>query len=181
MSTIWISVAAAQPLSVDVWTLVLQASSILIILLVLYRFLFKPIGDIIEKRQKFVEDSLSNAETQREQAAKLLADYQQQIKNAESEAQQIVQRAARDAEEFSKKRRAEVEAEAERMVERAKEEIEAERRKALASIRNEVTSLTIQVAERVIGREVKSEDHSRLVDDMLQQIEERQLKAGELQ
>lgn len=180
MSSLWIPLAAeTNPVSLDLWTLILQAASVLVILLVLYRFLFEPVGQIIEKRQKFVEDSLAHARSQREEAERLLAEYKEQIKDAESEARQIVQRAVQDAEEYSKRRRAEVEAEAERMIERAKEEIEAERRKALASIRNEVAALTIQVAERVIGREVKASDHSRLIDDMLKEIEGRQLKAGD--
>src|SRR5690606_5013753 len=151
---------------------------VLVILLVLYRLLFEPVGQIIEKRQMFVEDSLAHARSQREEAERLLAEDKEQSKDAESEARQIGQRAAQDAEENSKRRRAEVEGEAERMIERAKGEIEAERRKALASIRNEVAALTIQVAERVIGREVKASDHSRLIDDMLKEIEGRQLKAG---
>lgn len=179
-----IPLAANNPLALDAeafWTLVQQAFNILVILAVLYIFLFKPLGDIIEKRQAYVEESLSEAKTQREEAESMLADYTEQLKNAKSEAREIVQAASQEAEAYSSRRRSETDAEAERMIERAKNEIESERRKALASIRDEVATLTIQAAERVIGREVRADDHSRMVQDMLRDVEERQLKEGGVQ
>ncbi len=172
---------APNPLSIDIWTFVFSALNVLVIVLVLYKFLFKPIGNIIEERQAFVENSLAEAKAQREEAERMLAEYSEQLKHAKDEARQIVQTATQEAEAYSSRRRAEAEQEAERMIERAKNEIETERLKALASIRDEVATLTIQAAERVIRREIRADDHSRMVHEMLQSVEERQAKEGGLQ
>lgn len=174
-----LAAAGANPLALDIWTFLWQALNVLIVMAVLYKMLFKPLGGLMERRTQAVEEALANAKAQREEAERMFADYQEQIKNAQAEAREIVGKATREAEEYSRRRRDEVEAEAERMLERAKTEIESERQKALASIRDEVTTLTIAVAERVIGRELNSDDHSRLVREMLTEVESRDLKAGE--
>lgn len=173
--------APTNPVALDwvaFWTFIEQAFNVLVILGVLYFALFKPLGDIIQKRQAYVESSLSEAKTQREEAERMLADYSAQLKNAKDEARQIVQAASQEAEAYSSRRRSEADNEAEQMIERAKREIENERRKALASIRDEVATLTIQAAEKVLRREVRADDHSRLVQDMLSNVEERQKEGG---
>lgn len=176
-----VPLAPTNPLSIDIWTFVMSALNVLVIVLVLYKFLFEPIGKIIEERQSHVENSLAEAKAQREEAQRMLAEYSEKLKNAKEEARQIVQAATQEAEAYSSQRRAEAEAEAERMIERAKNEIETERLRALAAIRDEVATLTIQAAERVIRREIRADDHSRMVHEMLQSVEERRAKEGGLQ
>jgi len=167
------------PISIDVWTLLLQAGNVLIVLLVLGHFLFKPLGRLMEERTKFVEDSLANAERQREEAQQLLAQYQEQLRNAQAEAREIVARATREAEELARQRKQETEAEIQRMLEQAKAEIEAERLRALESIRDEVATLTLMAAERVIARELNEADHKRLVEQMLAEVTSGAVKAGD--
>lgn len=170
-----------SPISIDLSTLVLQAINVLVILLILYFLLFKPLHELMENRTRFVEGSLSDAKKQREEAAQLLAQYEEQLRNAQVEAREIVTAASREAEELARRRRQEAEAETQALVERAKAEIENERQRALASIRDEVTTLTLMVAERVIGRELNQDDHRRLIQDMLTDVNSRDTKAGELQ
>lgn len=169
------------PISVDLSTFVFAAINVLVTILVLYYLLFKPLHQVMENRTRFVEESLSEAKTQREEAERLLAQYEEQLRNAQVEAREIVNSAAREAEELAKRRRQETEAETQALIERAKAEIENERQRALASIREEVTTLTLMVAERVIGREVNQDDHRRLIEDMLTDVEGREMKAGDLQ
>lgn len=177
-----VPLAADNPISIDLSTFIFQAINVLVVILVLYFLLFKPLGGLMEKRTQFVEGSLAEAKSQREEAQKLLAQYQEQLQNAQAEARDIVSQATREAEDVARIRRKEAEAETQRLLERAKAEIENERQKALASIRDEVTSLTLLVAERVIGRELNQDDHKRLVQDMLTDIDGRDdLKAGEVQ
>lgn len=173
--------ASAGPISIDLSTLGLQAINVLVIMLVLYKFLFKPLQDVMEKRTQYVQDSLANAKTQREEAEQMFAQYQEQLRTAQAEAREIVTAASREAEELARRRKQEAEAETQRLLERTKAEIENERKRALTSIRDEVTSLTLMVAERVIGRELNQEDHQRLVKDMLSEVNERDVKAGEVQ
>ena len=170
-----------SPISAHVWTLIQQAINVLVVLLVLHHFLFKPLHQLMENRTRFVEQSLAEAKSQKEEAAELLAKYQEQLRNAQAEAREIVNAATREAEELARRRRQETEAETQALIARAKAEIENERRRALASIRDEVATLTLMVAERVIGRELNQEDHRRLVQDMLADVNAREPKVGDLQ
>lgn len=181
MNLALVPLAVEGPISIHLWTLAQQAFNILVVILVLYKFLFKPLGSMMEQRTQYVEDSLANAKKQREEAEQLLAQYQEQLRNAQAEAREIVASATREAEALARQRKQEAEAETQRMVERAKAEIENERKKALASIREEVTTLTLMVAERVIGRELNHTDHQRLVENMLTEVGGRDVKAGEIQ
>lgn len=170
-----------SPISLDLSTFVLASLNVLVVILVLNWLLFKPLRRVMETRTQFVESSLAEAKTQREQAEKLLAQYEEQLQNAQVEARQIVNAASREAEELARRRKQETEAETQRLLERTKAEIENERKRALASIRDEVTSLTLMAAERVIGRELNQEDHQRLVQDMLTDVNAPDTKAGEVQ
>lgn len=170
-----------SPISFDIATFVLMAINVLIVILVLYKLLFKPLHNVIEKRTKFVEDSLAEAKAQRSEAERLFAEYQEKLRNAQVEAREIVASATKEAEALARRRREEAEQETQRLLERAKAEIENERQRALQSLRDEVTTLTLMVAERVIGRELTYEDHQRLVKEMLAEVQARESEAGEVQ
>ena len=143
--------AVSNPVSFDLWTLIFQSINVLVVMGVLYFLLFKPVAGIMQKREEFVENTLAHAAAEKEEAARLLAQYREQINTAKSEAQAIVEKATRDAEEYSRKRREEADQEAQAMIAKAKEEIAAEREKALAAIRDEVATLAVLAAGKVIG------------------------------
>lgn len=170
-----------SPISIDLATFLWQTINVLVVILVLYFLLFKPLGGLMERRTRFIEDSLAEAKRQREEANRLLEEYQAQLQNAHVEARNIVTQATREAEEAARATRRQAEEETQRLLERAKAEIERERQRALASIRDEVTSLTLLVAERVIGREVNAADHERMIREMLADVDEQKLKEGGIQ
>lgn len=181
MNLALVPLQADSPISIDLATFLFQAANVLIVILVLYFLLFKPLGGLMERRTRFVEDSLDEAKQQREEAQQLLAEYKEKLQTAQSEAKAIVTEAGREAEALARTRRQEVEEEARDLLERTKAEIEHERQRALASIREEVTNLTLLTAERVIGRELNQEDHHRMIQEMLTNIDGEDLKAGDVQ
>lgn len=165
--------APANPVSFDVWTLIWQSLNVLIVMGVLYFLLFKPVAGIMKRREEFVEESLSHAASARKEAEELLAQYKAQVNEAKAEAERILEKAAQEAEEYGRKVRAEADAEAQAMIERAKADIEAEREKALAAIRDEVATLAVLAAGKVIGRAIAKEDHERLIQDFVAKVGER--------
>lgn len=164
--------APANPVSFDVWTLIWQSVNVLVVMAVLYFMLFKPVAGIMRRREEFVEESLAHAASSKEEAEKLLAEYKAQLKEAQGEAQRIVEKAVRDAEEYGKKKRDEADEEAQALLAKAKADIELEREKALASIREEVASLVVMAAGKVIGRSLKAEDHEALVKEFVDKVGE---------
>lgn len=164
--------AGANPLSFDFWTFIFQAINILIVLLVLYKFLWGPISKIIAEREQFVEQSLNQATAAKDEANALLARYQEQLRQAEKEAQAIVTRATEAGEEARQRIVADAEAEAEKMIERARVEIAREREKALAQIREEVAQLVLLATHKVVGRTLDDEAHKALILDFVDRMQE---------
>jgi len=164
---------AANPISVDWWTLILQSFNLLIVMGGLYILLFKPVAEIMRRREETIEGQLAHAASAKEEADKLLAEYRSQLQQARAEAREIVEKAIRDAEEYGRQRRAEADREAQSILEKAKKDIERERELALAAIRDEVATLAIAAASKVLGRAIRKEDHEALIRDFVN-------KAGEL-
>jgi len=165
--------AAANPVSFDLWTLIFQSLNVLVVMGVLYFLLFKPVAGIMQKREEFVENTLAHAAQSKEEAERLLAEYQAQLSKAKSEAQQIIDQATREAEEYSRKRREEADQEAQELIAKAKAEIAAEREKALNAIRDEVATLAVLAAGKVIGRAINKEDHEALIREFVSKAGER--------
>src|SRR5690625_5229758 len=98
MNLALVPLQADSPISIDLATFLFQAANVLIVILVLYFLLFKPLGGLMERRTRFVEDSLDEAKQQREEAQQLLAEYKEKLQTAQSEAKAIVTEAGREAE-----------------------------------------------------------------------------------
>jgi len=163
--------AGANPLSFDLWTFIFQAINVLIVMFVLYKALWGPLSKVIADREQFVETSLNRAAEAKDEAEKLLAQYQEQLRNAEREARAVVEQATRSGDEARQRIIAEAEAEAQRMVERAKTEIAREREKALAQIREEVAGLVMLATHKVLGRAMTDEDHRALILDFVDEVQ----------
>jgi F-type H+-transporting ATPase subunit b len=165
---------AANPISFDLWTFIFQALNVLLVLGGLYVLLFKPLATIIAKREEYVENSLSQASSARAEAEKLLAEYQAQMRNAHKEAQEFVEKSARDVQTYERQRRAEADSEYEKMLAKATRDIETERQKALASIRDEVATLVVMAASKVLGRTINEADHRDLIQEFVTKVGETQ-------
>jgi F-type H+-transporting ATPase subunit b len=162
--------STSSPLSIDVWTLLLQALNVLIIMAVLYFLLFRPLGALMAKRENDVATSLSQAEQTRQEAEKLLAEYQEQLRTAQAAADAIMAEATKAAEQYAAERKAEADAQYEEIVNRAKAEIEAERTRAMASVRDEVAQLAVLAAGQVLGRAISAADHRQLIEEFIQKV-----------
>lgn len=160
----------ANPLSFDFWTFAFQALNVLIVMFVLYKFLWGPLSKVIREREDFVEQSLAKAAAAKDEAQQLLAQYQEQLRNAEREAQAIVQRATEAGEQARQRIVADAEAEAEKMVERARTEIAREREKALAEIREEVANLVMLATSKVVRRGLSEDDHKALILEFVDEL-----------
>lgn len=160
----------SNPLSIDLWTLLLQSLNVLIIMAVLYFLLFRPLGAVMAKREDYVAKSLSEAEQTRKEADKLLAEYQERLRNAQAEAESIIAEATKAAEQYAAKRKAEADAQYEEIISRAKAEIEAERARAMAAMRDEVAQLAVMAASQVLGRTISAADHRKLIEEFVQKV-----------
>jgi F-type H+-transporting ATPase subunit b len=154
-------------LGLMIWTLAV----FLITMVLLRRLAFPAIRDALDRRQKAIEESIDTAERTRVEADQLLAEYRERLREAREQAEQIVSRARRAAEEEERAGVEAARARGERLIEQTRLEIEVETRRAIAEIRDEVASLTVLAAEKVTRKMLSPDDQKRLVEEALGELD----------
>jgi F-type H+-transporting ATPase subunit b len=156
-----------------IWTLVV----FFVAFLVLRKYAFGPLAELVEKRRTIVRENLEASEHAREEAQKLLDEYKQQLAAARREAGEIVERARVTGAELERQMREEATAQRERDVTAAKQAIEAETRQSIEQIKNQVADLTLLATEKVVGRALNEAEGRRLVEEALSEVDFSQLGA----
>lgn len=141
-----------------------------LLLVVLTATAWKPILQGLEKRERGIAENISRAEKAASEAADKLAQYEAKLAAAAEESQRIVAEARKDAEAAGQKLIAAAQEEAARSRDRAVADIESAKRIALSELASQSTDLAMSLAQRVVGREVRAEDHQGLIQDMLTKL-----------
>ncbi len=143
----------------------------IILLLILGKYAWKPINKMITERNQSIENALNSAELAREEMKKLQSDNENLLAEARLERDKMLQEAKGIKEDIIDQAKGEAKKEVEKIKKLATSEIEAQKSAAMEEIRNQVLDLSIVVAEKVIRKELKSEDdHKRLVDNLLKDV-----------
>lgn len=149
------------------WTLVIFG----LVVLVLGRFAWKPILHGLQQREQFIRGSLEEARKDREDAEARLREYTEKLTAARAEATAIVEEARRDADAVRHRIEEEANAEAGRTVERARREIDLATEAAKKELYQVSARLAVDIAGKLLAREVTSVDHERLIRESLDEIE----------
>lgn len=147
--------------------LLAQLVNFLILLFVLYRWAYRPLLGTLEARTSAIKQQLAEAQAAREEAQRQLAEFEARLQAAQAEAQVVRERVLREAAELRERLTAEARQEAGRLLATARTEIEQSVRRARAELRTEVGGLALEIAERLMHRSLRDEDHQRLVQDAL--------------
>ena len=158
---------AATGFQINFFWVITQAISFLIFLAILYFAAFRRIGGVLEERRSRIEQGLQDAEQARRDRDAAAAERAATLQEARREANEILTRAQKVAQETRDADIAATKADLERMRERAAAEIDAEKQRAIADLRNEVADLALRAAGRVVGETLSSERERRLVADFL--------------
>ncbi len=152
---------------VNFWTMIFAWVNLLILYLLFKKFLFVPVKNMIDARQKEIDDMYSSAENAKEHAEQLQAQYQDKISHAEEESEEIVKKAVRRAQLKEEEILKEANAQAERTLERAQEQIALEKKQAINDVKDQVSQMAIGIASAVIERDVSESEHKELIDDFI--------------
>lgn len=142
-----------------------------ILLFLLYKYVFPPIRDRIQQRQSDIERAIEEAERTRSEAQELLEEYRRQIEEARGEGRRILDESRKQGEAQLERARAEAREESDRIIQRAREEVGRERDAALQEVRQEVADMVIQASEQVLGRSVDRDEHERLIEQALDDLD----------
>jgi len=151
-------------------TLLVQMVNFLILIVLLHRFLYKPLTQFLATRADGIKRSLEEAKAAREAAAKAQQEYEARIAATRREAAALRESAVREVEEERQRLLKVSRDEAARLLTEAKAQIEQEVKRAKAELRAEVVGLSLGVAERLIGRSLTTEDDRRLAEQVVQEI-----------
>lgn len=154
-------------------SLIIQVINFLILLVVLYKFVYKPLLGTLEARTAAIKQQLAEAQASREAAQRQLTEFEAKLTASQAEAQAARDRALREAAELRERLTAEARQEAGKLVESARAEIEQDVRRARTELRREVAGLAVTIAERLIQKNVQPEDQERLVQEALTRLDGR--------
>ncbi len=146
-----------------IWTLVVFG----LVVLVLGKFAWGPILDGLQQRENFIHDSLEKAREDRDSAEQRLKEYEAKLNSARAEATHIVEEGRRDAEVLRGRIEQEAREEADKALQRAKREIDIARETAVKELYVLSGNMATTLAGQIVGRELKAEDHKRLISDSI--------------
>jgi len=152
-------------------TFIITIINIIILFFILRAVLFKPVTKFMTDRSRRIQESIEQSEKDKTQAKALLAQYEAQLKTAETEAEAIIRAARENAQVEAEKIIAESRVSAEAALVNARKQLETEQKAALAVFRKEAASLVMAASGRFVGRELQSEDNRHYADMLLAEIE----------
>ena len=150
-----------------IWTLVV----FILAMYILSKVAFPRIAEALDKRQKAIEASIDTAERTRVEAEKLLQEYRERLAEARGQADDIVARARKTAENNEAESVAEAKRKREEMMAQTRRDIEQETRRAIQEIRNEVADLTVLATEKVTRKSLTEADQKKLVEEALSELD----------
>lgn len=149
------------------WTIL----TFLLVLAVLWKFAWGPIVRGLESREEKIYGAIEQAQRDREEAEKLLADYRAKLAEASSEISDRLSKADKQARDTIEQAKSEAQTQSEKLIERAKSEIEGQRDKAVAELKAQVVELSAEIAAAAIGESFSKPQHLELIKRKLEQAE----------
>ena len=150
-----------------IWTLLAFG----ITLFLLNKLAFPRIAEALDRRRKAIEDSIEHAEQAKREADELLEEYRARLREAREQAEDITVRARKAADSLGDEAKAQANQQREELMERTRRDIEAETKRALDEIRKEVANLTVIATEKVTRKSLTPEDHRRLIEEALGEVD----------
>ena len=152
------------------WTTIFQIINTIILYLIMKKLLFKPVVGFMEARKNSISDSLKEAEEKNKEADMLKAEYQEKLSNAQEEARQIIREATKRAEERSTEIVKEAEGQAVKILDRAELEIQREQKKAMNLLKDEMATLAVMAAGKMIKKSLDEEGHNELIREFINEV-----------
>lgn len=149
---------------------VIQLIAFLVLFLLLQRYAFKPLFGIMEKRRQMVLEQMESAQKNRSEADKYIEEQKQALQQARKEAYDIIELAKSTGSKQADDIVAAARNEADRLKNEAVREIESEKNKAVASLKAEVSGLSVQIASKIIEKQVDEKTNSEIVGKYLDEI-----------
>ena len=142
------------------WTFIAQICNLFIQMYLIKRFLFKPINEMLEKRRAAADAEITDAEAAKKEANAIKEEYEQNMQEAKAKANEILESARKTSEQAAA------------LKNKAEKEIAQEKKKAVNEVKGEIGGIAMDIAGKVIEREINEKDHEKLIDEFISNVGE---------
>lgn len=160
-----------ETLGIDFKFVLVMAVGFLLLFLILKKYAFGPIFNILQQRQDKIRGDLDEAESRRNEMIRLQHDYEERLAKIEDEARDKIQAAVKEAQAARDEIITKAQADREAIVARSTQEIEREREKAMSLMRDQIALMATTGAERIIKQQLNTSGHTQLIDDVIAGIQ----------
>lgn len=162
----------ANPLLPNWWEIIVTAAGFAVLLFIVVKFIVPMLEKSYQDRVDAIEGGLERAEAAQAEANAMMADYQQQLQDARTEANEIRENARGEATQIVADARDKASEEAQRVTDQAHAQIQAEHQQAVSSLRSEVGTLATELASKIVGEALEDDARSqRVVNQFLDDLE----------
>lgn len=161
-----------QFISIAPWTIIFQILNLLLLMVLFKKYLFKPVTEILEKRQAEIEGHYQEAQQAETDAKAMKADYESKMAGARQEADRVIKTATESANAMSASIVEDARMQADQLKRRAQTEIDLERRRAFDEVKGELSGIALDIASQVIEREVNEKDHEAFINEFIKNVGE---------
>src|SRR5215203_2048828 len=161
------SFLVSPSLGLMIWTLLAFG----ITLYLLNKLAFPRIAEALDRRRVAIEESIQAAQRAKQEADELLEEYRARLREAREQAEDIISRARKAAENLQDETKMQASKQREELLAAARRDIEHETRRALDELRKEVADLTVMATEKITRKSLTEDDHRRLIEEALSEVD----------
>lgn len=159
-----------EVISINVWQILISLINLLILYIILKKFLYKPVKEVLAERQSELDEQFLSAKSAEDHAIADKEEWEKKIQAAQSEAESITQTASVNASRRSDQIIAEARERADNIVKEAQNDAKLQLKKAADEIKREMVDISAALAEKMLGRKISPEDHRMLIDSFIEKI-----------
>lgn len=148
-----------------------QVFNFLVLMWLLKRYLYTPVTEVLKERTRTIENEIQEAEQKNSEAEKLKEKYQQELKENRLQAQSILEEAESRAKNKARETIKESKREAEMIKEKKMQEIEEAKKEALLDLRNEVATISLLIAGKIIQESIDQKKHEQLINQYISELD----------
>jgi F-type H+-transporting ATPase subunit b len=158
-----------EALGISLKEFIFYMINFLILVGVLTKFLYKPFLGVLEERKKKIQDAFDSAEIMNKRADEKMANYTARIANVEEEGREIIKEAKQRAEAQAAEIISDANEKAAQIVAAAQRQIELDKQKAMEDMKQQVASLAMMAAEKIVERDIAQIGQEQIVDEIIEQ------------
>ncbi len=157
-------------LGVNFWTALFVLLNTLLVFFVARKFLFNPVMNLIQERQKEIDTMYGEADSAKNQALAMQDEYQQKLTAAQETSEKIVKEAVTRGQHREEEIVRQAKQEADAIRDKAAADIAQEKKKAMNEAKNEISGIAMAIAGKVVGRSLNEADQADLVDSFIEEL-----------